>query len=58
VGVQRITWANNFGGSGTATGTAAWSATVPLLTGSNAITIRIFDAAGNTAWRSLVVVRY
>jgi hypothetical protein len=58
VGVQRITWANNFGGSGTATGTAAWSATVPLLTGSNAITIRAFDAAGNSAWRSLVVVRY
>ena len=42
----------------TATGTAAWSATVPLLTGSNAITIRVFDAAGNSAWRSLVVVRY
>jgi hypothetical protein len=58
VGVQRITWANNFGGSGTATGTTAWSATVPVLTGSNAITIRAFDAAGNSAWRSLVVVRY
>ena len=58
VGVQRITWANNFGGSGTATGTTAWSVTVPFLTGSNAITIRAFDAAGNSAWRSLVVTRY
>jgi hypothetical protein len=58
VGVQRITWANNFGGSGTATGTTVWSVAVPLLTGSNAITIRAFDAAGNSAWRSLVVVRY
>jgi Matrixin len=58
VGVQRITWANNFGGSGTATGTTVWTVTVPLLTGSNAITIRAFDAAGNSAWRSLVVVRY
>jgi hypothetical protein len=58
VGVQRITWANNFGASGTATGATAWSVTVPLLTGSNAITIRAFDAAGNSAWRSLVVVRY
>ncbi|HTD43243.1 MAG TPA: Ig-like domain-containing protein, partial [Bryobacteraceae bacterium] len=58
VGVQRITWTNNFGGSGTAAGTTAWSVTVPLLTGSNAITIRAFDAAGNSAWRSLVVVRY
>jgi hypothetical protein len=57
-GVQRITWANNFGGSGTATGTTAWNVIVPLLTGSNAITIRAFDAAGNSAWRSLVVVRY
>jgi hypothetical protein len=58
VGVQRITWANNFGGSGTATGATAWSVTVPLLTGSNAITIRAFDAAGNSAWRTIVVVRY
>jgi len=31
---------------------------VPLLTGSNAVTIRAFDAIGNSAWRSLVVVRY
>jgi len=58
VGVQRITWANNFGGSGTATGTTVWSVPVPLLTGSNAITIRAFDAAGNSAWRSLVVTKY
>jgi hypothetical protein len=57
VGVTAVTWANNFGSSGTATGAATWSATVPLLTGSNAITIRAFDAAGNSAWRSLVVTR-
>jgi Matrixin/Bacterial Ig domain len=58
VGVTTVTWANNFGASGTATGTTTWSVTVPLLTGSNAITLRAFDAAGNSAWRSLVVVRY
>lgn len=57
VGVTTVTWANNFGASGTATGTTTWSAAVPLLTGSNAITIRAFDAAGNSAWRTVVVAR-
>jgi hypothetical protein len=41
--------------SGTAAGTTSWSATIPLITGSNAITITATDAAGRTSWRSLVV---
>jgi hypothetical protein len=54
-GVRSVTWSTNFGASGTASGTTSWSATIPLITGSNAITILATDAAGRTAWRSLVV---
>ena len=57
VGVQAVTWTTTFGGSGTAAGTANWSATIPLLVGSNTITVKASDAAGNVAWRSLVVTR-
>jgi hypothetical protein len=58
VGVARVTWANNFGASGMAAGTNNWSATVPVLIGSNAITIRAFDAAGNSSWRTIIVARH
>jgi len=58
VSVTSVTWFTNTGSSGTAAGTTAWSASIPLLTGSNQVTIRAFDAAGNMAWRSVVVSRY
>jgi hypothetical protein len=45
------------GASGTATGTTAWSANVPLLSGTNVVTVRAYDAAANSGWRSLTVVR-
>jgi hypothetical protein len=57
VAVTSVKWTNSSGGSGTASGTAAWSGTVPLLMGTNVITIRAYDAAGNTGWRSVTVVR-
>jgi hypothetical protein len=62
VGVTSVTWSTNTGGSGAAsktgtTGTTQWSATVPLLVGSNTVTIRASDAAGNVAWRTAVVTR-
>ncbi|MEQ1948232.1 MAG: matrixin family metalloprotease [Bryobacteraceae bacterium] len=57
VGVQSVTWATAFGASGTASGTNTWSAVVPLLIGSNTITVKAFDAAGNSSWRSVVVTR-
>jgi hypothetical protein len=58
VGVATITWSTNTGGSGTAAGTTKWTATVPLLVGSNNVTIRATDTAGNVSWRSVVVSRY
>jgi hypothetical protein len=56
VGVTQVTWANSRGGSGTATGTTAWSAGgITLLGGSNIITITARDAAGNTSSDTLTV---
>ena len=57
VGVTSVKWSDGYGNTGQATGTTAWSATVPLLSGTNVITIRAYDAAGNSGWRSLTIVR-
>lgn len=56
-GVTAVKWTNSFGDGGTASGTAIWSVNVPLLTGNNAITIRAFDAAGNSGWRAITIVK-
>ena len=49
VGVTLVTWANDRGGLGTATGTNSWSITgIPLQTGANALTVTAYDAAGNS----------
>lgn len=58
VAVAKVSWTTNTGSSGTATGTASWSASIPLLAGSNAVTITATDTSGNTAWRSVVVSRH
>jgi Matrixin len=57
VGVTSVKWSTSAGDSGIASGTLNWSATVPLLTGTTVITVRAFDSAGNSGWRSLSVVR-
>jgi len=57
VGVTAVTWSNSNGGGGPAAGTAAWSAQVPLLVGTNVVIIRAYDAAGNSGWRAITVVR-
>ena len=56
VGVTMVSWTNNRGGSGTATGTTNWSATgIGLQPGANALTITARDAAGNLATATLSV---
>ena len=56
VGVTQVTWASNRGGSGTASGTTAWTGwSVPLLSGTNVLTVTARDAAGNTATDVLTV---
>jgi len=55
VGVTQVSWANNRGGSGTATGTTTWSAPIALLTGANVVTVTAGDAAGNTRTTTITV---
>jgi len=58
VGVVAVTWTDSLGNTGPATGTTQWTAgPVALLVGSNTITIRASDAAGNVGWRSVVFTR-
>jgi hypothetical protein len=58
VGVTAVTWSNSTGTAGYATGLVNWvTPSIPLLEGNNNITIKAFDAAGNSAWRSVTVVR-
>ena len=57
VAVTAVKWTNSSGSAGVAAGTDAWSASVPLLVGTNMITVRAYDASGNSAWRTVTVVR-
>jgi hypothetical protein len=57
VGVTAVKWATSTGGSGTASGTTQWSVAIPLLVGTNVVTVRAYDAAGNSGWRAVTVVR-
>ena len=56
LGVTRVSWVNDRGGTGTATGNVTWSATeIDLKLGANVITITAQDASGNSASTSLTV---
>lgn len=57
VGVTAVKWSTSTGGSGTVSGTTQWSAAIPLLVGTNVVTVRAYDAAGNSGWRAVTVVR-
>ena len=55
-GVTLVTWANNWGDIGTATGTTSWTASgIVLKLGTNVFTVTARDAAGNTGRASLTV---
>ncbi|MCJ7816588.1 MAG: hypothetical protein MUP55_01905, partial [Candidatus Aenigmarchaeota archaeon] len=56
VSVTQVTWSNNRGGSGTASGTTSWSVSgVTLQSGDNILTVTARDAAGNTGTDTLNV---
>jgi hypothetical protein len=58
VGVTVVRWTNTYGGAGAVSGTTSWQAqNIPLLVGTNKITITAFDAAGNSGGRLITVVR-
>jgi hypothetical protein len=58
VGVTAVNWSSSTGGSGAASGTNNWSAAVPLLVGTATVTVRAYDAAGNSGWRAITAVRH
>ncbi len=49
VAVTQVTWTNDRGGSGTASGTTSWSASGIVLQSGNVLTVTARDAAGNTS---------
>jgi hypothetical protein len=55
--VVGVTWANNRGGGGSATGTANWSvSSITLFAGTNVLTITAVDGAGNSSNATLTVI--
>ncbi len=57
VAVAAVKWSTSNGDAGAASGTTNWTAAVPLLVGTNVVTVRAYDAAGNSSWRAVTVVR-
>ncbi len=56
VGVTQVTWTNDRGGSGSATGTGSWSAPgIALQPGVNVVTVTATDAANNTGTATVTV---
>jgi hypothetical protein len=56
VGVMSVTWSNDRGGSGAATGTTSWSVKgIALKPGINVLTVKATDAAGNSKTDVLTV---
>lgn len=55
-GVARVTWSNDRGGSGVATGTTSWTISgIKLMSGNNRITVTAFDGAGNVRNDTIIV---
>ena len=56
VAVDRVTWSNSAGGSGTATGTTAWAAVdIAVYPGENVITVTVYDTSENDATDAITV---
>lgn len=55
--VREVRWSTSSGDSGVASGTASWTASVPVYPGTTVITVRAYDTSGNSAWRAITVSR-
>jgi hypothetical protein len=53
--LQRIQWVNSRGGTGQASGTTAWFASVPLQEGTNSITFTVIAADGRQASQTIQI---
>jgi hypothetical protein len=55
--VAEVRWTSSAGDSGVAAGTTIWTATAPVYVGTTVLTVRAYDAAGNSTWRAITVTR-
>ncbi len=56
LGVTRVQWSSNRGGSGIAEGTTSWSIpSLALAPGANVITVTAFDGAGNSSSDTITI---
>lgn len=59
VAVTAVTWSTNTGSAGLANGLTNWvTPPIPIYPGSNTVTVRASDRAGNSSWRTVVVTRH
>lgn len=56
VGVDRVMWNINGGSDNQASGTTDWSFSVNLQNGNNLITVKAYDAAGNSTSATITVI--
>lgn len=58
VGITEVTWGTSSGRSGSCEGSTTWICyDVPMLVGSNTVTIRVKDNAGVTNWKAVTITR-
>jgi len=55
-GVTKVTWQTSNGAKGTACGTSAWEATIPVASGNTSVIVKAYDAKGASAWVEVVAV--
>jgi hypothetical protein len=55
-GVTKVTWQTSNGERGTACGTNAWEAIIPVHSGTTSVIVKAYDAKGASAWVEVVAV--
>ncbi len=58
IALAEVSWSTNAGNTGVCTGTTDWTCQdVPMLVGTNTVTIRAKDAGGATSWKAVTITR-
>ena len=58
IALAEISWSTNAGNTGVCAGTTDWTCQdVPMLVGTNTVTIRAKDTAGATSWKAVTITR-
>lgn len=58
IALAEISWGTNAGNTGVCAGTTDWTCQdIPMLVGTNTVTIRAKDTAGVTSWKAVTITR-